>query len=252
MLAPATARRHRALASSEGAERLTRGADAHGSVPDAGPNPLGALGIVPRALWGADESLRLDGHGDERWPEEYRPVGGVVLHHTLTPNGERDARRRLRGIYRFHAVERGWGDIGYHLIIDEAGRVYEGRHGTLAAQRRREGVVGAHSYGFNRGSIGIAVMGTLTERDATPEARSTLEAVLAWLAAAHRIDPAAPVAWPRVGPVRITAHAICAHRDLAEVGCPGDAFYATLPDLRAAVVRRLRVRTAAPVAASVA
>lgn len=207
---------------------------------------------VPRAGWGADESLRFDRHGDESWTEQRGAVRGIVLHHTLTPNGERDVPRRLRGIYRFHAVERGWGDIGYHLMIDEAGRVYEGRHGTLAAQRRREGVVGAHTHGFNRGSVGIALLGTLTERAATLPARASLEAVLAQLAAVHGIDPTATVAWPRSGPVRVAAPTICAHRDLAEVLCPGDAFYATLPELRAAVARRLARRPAQLVAASAA
>jgi hypothetical protein len=207
---------------------------------------------VPRAGWGADESLRFDRHGNERWIEERGPVRGVVLHHTLTPNGEHDVPRRLRGIYRFHAVERGWGDIGYHLVIDEAGCVYEGRHGTLSSQRRGEGVVGAHTHGFNRGSVGIALLGTLTEREATLQARASLEVVLAELAAVHGIDPAATVAWPRSGPTRVTAPTLCAHRDLAEVVCPGDAFYSTLPALRGAVARRLARRPAQLAAASAA
>jgi hypothetical protein len=207
---------------------------------------------VPRAGWGADESLRFDCHGNECWTEERAPVRGIVLHHTLTPNGERDVPGRLRGIYRFHAVERGWGDIGYHLMIDEAGCVYEGRHGTLAAQRRGEGVLGAHTLGFNRGSVGIALLGTLTERQATLKARASLEAVVAELAAVHGIDPAATVAWPRSGPARVSAHMICAHRDLAEVACPGDAFYLTLPELRAAVGRRLARRPPQLAAASAA
>jgi hypothetical protein len=224
--------------------------DAFGCAVDDGPQPLQEPLIVPRARWGADESLRVDRDGNERWPEAHAPVCGIVLHHTVTPNGERDVAHRLRGIYRFHAVERGWGDIGYHLVVDEAGRVYEGRHGTLAAQRRGEGVVGAHTRGFNRGSIGIALLGTLTERDATPQARASLENLLAWLAAMHGIDPAANVNWPRIGPLRDTAPTICGHRDLAEVVCPGDAFYATLPELRASVASRLGPRPAQPVAAA--
>jgi hypothetical protein len=207
---------------------------------------------VPRAGWGADESLRFDCHGNECWTEERGPVRGIVLHHTLTPNGERDPPRRLRGIYRFHAAERGWGDIGYHLMIDEAGCVYEGRHGTLAAQRRGEGVVGAHARGFNRGSVGIALLGTLTERTATLQARASLEVVVAELMAVHGIDPTATVTWPRSGPARVTAPTVCAHRDLAEVTCPGDAFYPTLPELRAAIARRLARRPAQLAAASAA
>lgn len=205
--------------------------------------------IVPRASWGADEALRLDHRGAERWPEEHRPVHGIVLHHTRSPNGERDPASRLRDIYRFHAVQRGWGDLGYHFVIDERGRVYEGRHGTLAAQRRREGVVGAHSLGFNRGSLAVALMGTLTEQDATPRARSALVSVLTWLTATHGIDPRAMVGWPRIGPARITASALCAHRDLAGVACPGDAFYATLPELRHEVARRLAAGPAGTVVA---
>jgi hypothetical protein len=217
-----------------------------------GREPLQQPVIVPRERWGADESLRFDAHGHERWPEEYAPVRGIVLHHTVTPTGERDVARSVRSICHFHAIERGWGDIGYHLMIDEAGSVYEGRHGTLAAQRRGEGILGAPTSGFNRGSIGIALLGTLSERDATPSARASLEAVLTWLAALHGIDPAATVTWPRIGPARLTASTICAHRDLAATACPGDAFSATLPGLRAAVARRLGSRPAQPAAASAA
>jgi hypothetical protein len=97
--------------------------------------------IVPRAAWGADESLRFDCHGNECWTEEREPVRGIVLHPTAPPT-------------------------------------------------------------------------------------------------ARAMCPAAPP--------------ICAHRDLAEVACPGDAFYPTLPELRAAVTRRLARRPAQLATASAA
>ena len=60
----------------------------------------------------------------------------------------------MRSIYRYHAVSRGWGDIGYNVIVDKFGRRWEGRAGGLAST-----VVGAHAGGFNSGTFGVSMLG---------------------------------------------------------------------------------------------
>jgi len=123
-------------------------------------------------------------------------------------------------------VRRGWGDIGYHLVIDEAGTVYEGRTGTAAVLDGGPAVVGGHVYGHNRGTLGIALLGTLNERPPSPPAWTALVAVMAWLAHRHDLDPLG---------VRDAVPTICAHRDLTATPCPGDACYELLAPLRAQV-----------------
>lgn len=59
----------------------------------------------------------------------------------------------MRNIQDWHMDGNGWEDIGYSFLIGEDGRVYEGRGW---------GTVGAHAYGYNRRSVGIAFLGTFT------------------------------------------------------------------------------------------
>lgn len=102
------------------------------------------------------------------------------------------------------------------------------------------GVTGAHTSGWNSGSVGIALLGTLTNRDATPAARSALTDMLAWEAAKNGLDPMAVS--PYVNPVSgasVTVPTIAGHRDYASTECPGETLYATLPALRSAVAARV-------------
>lgn len=65
------------------------------------------------------------------WPiEKTRRVEKVVLHHTAENNlKDLDDASLIRSTYRYHAVTRGWGDIGYNYIVGQRGKIYEGRAG---------------------------------------------------------------------------------------------------------------------------
>ena len=106
--------------------------------------------------------------------------------------------------------------------------------------------------GYNSGTVGIALLGTLTTRDATPAARSALEDLLAWEADRHGIDPQGSSLY--INPVngtQATFPNIAGHRDLAATECPGGAFYATLPTIRADVATRLSGGTPTPAPSAV-
>jgi N-acetylmuramoyl-L-alanine amidase. len=150
----------------------------------------------------------------------------------------------VRAIYYYHAVTQGWGDIGYNFLIDEAGRVYEGRYARTYASGESptgedaagNGVTGAHALGFNSGTVGIALLGTLTSQDATPAARDALGRLLAWIAGGHGIDPHGSALYTNpVSGTQATFANIAGHRDVNATECPGGLFYATLPALRDAV-----------------
>ena len=200
--------------------------------------------VISRLGWGADESLRFDSTGREIWPPAFYAVQKVIVHHTATQNGDPDPAATIRSIYQYHTVTMGWGDIGYNFVIDESGRVYEGRHSrTYAAGESPtgedlsgNGVTAAHTQGYNSGTVGIALLGTLTNQDATPAARSALEHLIAWIDDAHGIDPQGTALYTNpVNATQATFPNIAGHRDLAATECPGGVFYTTLPTIRSDV-----------------
>jgi hypothetical protein len=197
-----------------------------------------------RSLWGADESLRSG-------TPSFARVRKLIVHHTATSNGYADrseAESLLRAIHRYHTVTQGWSDIGYNFLVDRFGTIYEGRwsrpYPTGAYPSGDDGsgngVVGAHTGGWNSGSLGVAMLGTHTDRDISPAARDSLEALLAWAAARHGIDPTATEKFtnPSSGATKTTPN-IAGHRDYGSTECPGGSLYATLPTLRLAVAARI-------------
>jgi hypothetical protein len=204
--------------------------------------------VIPRSGWGADESLRFDSSGNEVWPPQFYPVQKLIVHHTATQNNDPDPAATVRSIYYYHAITQGWGDIGYNFLIDEAGNVYEGRYSRSYAPGESptgqdtsgNGVTAAHAQGYNSGTVGIALLGTLTNQDATPAARNALEGLLAWEADEHGIDPQGSALYTNpVNGTQATFPNIAGHRDVAATECPGGAFYSTLPTIRSDVAARI-------------
>ena len=134
----------------------------------------------------------------------------ITVHHdgmsafTATSGGA--ARSRIDSIRRGHQG-RGWGDIGYHYLIDPGGRVWEGR--TIAYQ-------GAHVRDQNRGNIGICVMGNYNDQTPNRAQLEALNGALASLMASHGI----PVS------------RVHTHRELAPTACPGRTLQAAMNSLR--------------------
>jgi hypothetical protein len=182
--------------------------------------PDGAPMIISRAAWGADESLF-------NWEPEYRPVRKFVVHHTVTSNYDLDPAATVRAIYYYHAVTRGWGDIGYNYLIDTQGRIYEGRRGG-------EGVVGGHAKQYAWGSIGISFLGNYEEVPLPAAAEQSMVEMIAWKGNLHFVDP--------------TGHGffidqdlpnVLGHRDCSQTVCPGQYAYARLPAIRQAAWERM-------------
>ncbi len=179
----------------------------------------GGITIVPRAGWGADEKLRYDKDNKEIWPPEYRAIKKVLVHHTVTRDPETDPRATLRAIYQYHAVSRGWGDIGYNFLIDQQGTIYEGRTGG-------DRVVGGHALQYNWGSIGIALLGTYTDHSITDAARASLLALIR--TKAGDLDPVGKSFFID----RENVMNVSGHRGVINTSCPGDGFYPHLNNVR--------------------
>ena len=185
-------------------------------TPSLAPPP-----IISRATWGANERYRFNRAGKEIWPPEYQTVEHVVVHHTDTANFQ-EPLLAIRSVYYYHAVTRGWGDVGYNYLIDFLGNVYEGRIGG-------ENVVGGHARPYNRGTCGIGLLGRFHGETVTPEMRAALVWLTAW--AGRALDPLAAPALSDIP----SLPTICGHRDVNPTTCPGETFYAEFPALRDAV-----------------
>jgi len=184
------------------------------SPPEGGPV------IISRAAWGADESLW-------DWPAEYRPVRKFVVHHTATPNGDLDPAATVRAIYYYHAVTRGWGDIGYNYLIDTEGRIYEGRRGG-------EGVVGGHAKQYAWGSIGFSFIGNYEEAPLPRPAEDSAVELIAWKGNLHFVDPRGEGFF-----IDQDLPNVMGHRDGSQTTCPGSYAYARLPAIRLAAWNRM-------------
>jgi hypothetical protein len=208
--------------------------------------------IVSRAEWGADESKRFDSGGNETWPPSFSPMQKAIVHHTAGRNNDPNPAATVRAIYHLYAVSRDFGDMGYNFLIDESGRIYEGRYSRpYASGEEPTGedlagnvVRGAHATNFNDGTVGIVLLGTFTNRQPTAAARSSLESLLAWKLERHGLDPQGSSTYvnPVLGTTK-TIPNISGHRQVSATACPGNTFYPTFPTLRQNVANRIAATT---------
>ncbi|HAU39885.1 MAG: N-acetylmuramoyl-L-alanine amidase family 2 protein [Candidatus Peregrinibacteria bacterium GW2011_GWF2_43_17] len=192
----------------------------------------GLSSAIETELWdGAyDSELEIDDivkyEDGERlsWALEYpEDVDKFIIHHTATTSNLDDPEAAIRAIYYYHAITKGWGDIGYNYIIDQEGNIYEGRYGG-------DGVVGGHAAGYNVGSIGIALLGNYENVAPSYEALVSLMALIQDKADEFNIDVE--------GSSRFRGAVIAnllGHRDVDATACPGDYVYDLLPYLRSSI-----------------
>lgn len=185
--------------------------------------------VISRAEWGADESWMT-------WSPYYAPVDKVVVHHTVSGGGD-DPAAEVRAIYYYHAVTRGWGDVGYNFLVDRFGNVYEGRYGG-------PDVIGAHVAYWNEGSMGVSVLGCYDNRACNssripaPATMTALADLTAWQSSRQAIDPRALQDFDN-GYTTVTNYTLSGHRDFGSTVCPGGNLYVELPDLREMTWERL-------------
>ena len=109
-------------------------------------------------------------------------------------NNNQNPVATIQAMYRYHAVTRGWGDIGYNYIIDQQGRIYEGRYGGNGS-RAAHVFVDRTKDNFNFGTIGITVLGNYGKIQPPEAVYQSLSRLVAWLAERPRY----PSPWDGVG-----------------------------------------------------
>ena len=85
-----------------------------------------------------------------------RSINKIIIHCTATREGDDISVSTIR---KWH-LARGWSDIGYHYVIDLKGNINAGRPIEL---------MGAHTKGQNKYSIGISYVGGVEADGKTPK-----------------------------------------------------------------------------------
>jgi hypothetical protein len=218
-----TARGVRLARVSDGRARRSLGPPAHAGEGRA------VLGEVQtRADWGADESWVRHS------PSYAARVFAVTVHHTDDANGYSPAEvpSLIRADYAYHVKTRGWSDLGYNLLVDQYGRVWEGRRGGLG-----RATIGSHAQGFNTGTLGVAMLGDMTHTTASVAAEKALARVIGYAATTWHFDPRTTVRITSHGSPRypsgrvVTLHRVFGHGETGITDCPG-SLQQDLPHLR--------------------
>ena len=157
------------------------------------------------------------------------------MHHTVQANdyAAADVPAMIRADYAYHVRTRGWGDLGYNLVADRFGRLWEGRAGGIGAP-----VVGAHAQGFNTATLGVALLGDFGRVAPSSPALTALARVGAFAGARYRWDPRASAVLTSRGSPRYAAGQrvrlprVFGHRQTGLTACPGQRLYDRLPTVR--------------------
>ncbi len=139
-------------------------------------------------------------------------VTRITIHHEgstpFSSTSSRDVRQRLDQIRKFH-LSRGWADIGYHYVIDPAGRVHQAR--PIALQ-------GAHVKYNNEQNLGIMVLGNFEEQSPTAKALASLQQFVG----------------SQMSQYKVPLRSVYTHQEIRPTLCPGRNLQGRLVAMRRA------------------
>ena len=179
------------------------------STPVPRPKPTIAraqtpTGVLPRSWWTRSGPIR----------SRVNPMNGItkitVHHEGHTPvwfTDQASTRARLEQMRNTHIRDRKWGDVGYHFVIDRAGRVIEGR--PVAYQ-------GAHVSQNNPHNVGVMLLGNFEQQSPSHAQLVSLQNTLRNLMHTYRV----PVS------------RVYTHRELRPTACPGRNLQPRVASLR--------------------
>lgn len=187
--------------------------------------------LYTRAEWGARPFIGT--------PEALaRPrYDKLTLHHAAccAASTLEEGLEQVKGIQIFHQDGRGWSDIGYHFLLDQSGRVYQGRPFLDESIKFEDGpplALGAHVGGSNTGNIGVSLLGCYHPSEGSgcrdqlsPQALDSLVTLWAYLSDTYGVTPSV----------------LRGHRDYSSTACPGDNNYVLIPEIRRRVAELLEV-----------
>ncbi len=169
------------------------------------PTQESPIQILPRRLWNPDPVRKnFDRMGK---------VSCMTIHHSggddYLDTSEAASKATIRSIQRDHqrSPEHLWADIGYHYIVDRAGRIWEGRD---------ESMQGAHAGNgkANQGNLGICVLGNYDRQSLTSSQEEALRKLVLHLCSKHSIPLSGIYTHLEMKKIHTLAHTACPGREL--------------------------------------
>lgn len=194
------------------------------------------------AGWGPTEFAPGDPLYWEPYAGQY-PFQFVTIHHTAGANNPENPVAAVRAVWYYHAIVLGWGDVGYHFLVDQFGNVYQGRAGGDSTEA-------GHAFRYNHYNCGIVLLGQFqpgatdvpySGGDPSQAALDSAMRLAAMESAYHGLIPSAQAAYPKPKDwcrPQLTNYRLCAHRDWGRGGsciataCPGENLYQHMPAMR--------------------
>lgn len=196
---------------------------------------------VGREQWGGGQAGDEQGKAPQMQPQKPTDVKFISIHNFASPKSQEATR--VKSNQDGHKA-RGFGDIAYHYIVGDSGRIYDGRRPTLApasntyyldAEELKTKVTAVNEGkiqldaafrewtqsripGHTKGHLTVSFMcggivrnGELVDHPELlqPQAMQRAAILIAELLVQHGLDP----------------KDIRAHRELAETNCPNDEIY---------------------------
>ncbi|MEM9420828.1 MAG: peptidoglycan recognition family protein [Planctomycetota bacterium] len=193
----------------EGVKSPTRTTQPAPNYATARPTP--AKPATASAIPGVIARKQWTRHGTGRNVNAMNGVKKITIHHEgwtpVTFTSAPAAFDRIENIRQIHTRDRGWADIGYHYIIDRAGRVIEGR--PIKFQ-------GAHVSNNNEHNLGILVLGNFEKQKPSNAQVQKLGTFTKQMMKTHGVP----------------AHAVRTHREINPTQCPGRTLQAHINHLR--------------------
>ena len=167
----------------------------------------------------------------------------IVIHHTAWDYGANrtinDVKKEIQQIYKYHTINRDFGDIWYNFLIDQMWNIYEWRAGG-------EWAVWMHASNNNISSIWIALMWNFENDVPTVDQMKSLVNLTTAIARFYHIDPHGYTYTfttnsdkePYV--VATKNPNIMWHKHIKSTACPGKNLYKFLPRIRDEVLRRMK------------
>ncbi len=139
-------------------------------------------------------------------------VNRITIHHegmktaVLFSDYER-TKQRMELIRSSHTKHRRWADIGYHFVVDRAGRVWEGR--PIRYQ-------GAHVRDNNEHNVGLMLLGNFNLQRPTDAQLESMGAMVRYLRATYRVS----------------LRRVYTHKEIRPTSCPGRYLQAKVGSMR--------------------
>lgn len=180
----------------------------HATTTTGAPAPTATTAGTPAAASGAVTVICREAWGARPPAGEFveHTIARLTVHHTaVILDRTSQAPSRARGHQRYHQ-DKGWPDLAYHFLVDDAGHVYEGRPWSARGDTATEYDPTGHFL--------VCAEGDYDRQQVAPAMLASIAGLLAWASLAFGVDPAT----------------IAGHRAYAATTCPGRSIDAVIAD----------------------